>query len=84
MTVTLENPVVMGETVVAALVRTSISQRQSERHVAVTGDRTPIALLVSRGERITALTPQGDPLTRMHIEDLCPGAIAKMSSLIVA
>lgn len=80
MTIALGHPVAVGDAVIAALVRNSISGNQSARHVWFTGSRSAVALLVRRGAEVTAFTPQGDPLQSEDIERLCPGAIDQFLS----
>ena len=80
MTVSLEIPFALGDRVVAVLVRNTISQSQSSRHIAVTGDRSPVAVLIRQGDQVGAFTPEGDALTPAEVETLCPGALARLAS----
>lgn len=80
MTVSLEIPFVLGDRVVAVLVRNTISKSQSARHVAVSGDRSPVAVLIRQGDRVNAYTPEGGALTPAEVETLCPGALAQLAS----
>ena len=80
MTVSLEIPFVLGDRVVAVLVRNTISQSQSARHVAVSGDRSPLAVLIRQRDQVSAFTPEGDALTAAEVEALCPGALEKLAA----
>ena len=80
MKIALGHPVVVGKTVVAALVGNSISKHGLSRHVWFTGSRRPVALLIRRGDTMVAFTPAGDPLQTEDVEDLCPGAIHQFLS----
>lgn len=75
MTVVLEQRLAFGRTVVAALVRNSIVESHSDKHVSITGSRTPVVLLIRHGDDVTAFTMQGDPVPLAQVENLCPGAI---------
>ena len=80
MIVVLETQLVFGKTIVAALVRNVIDKYHSANHLAVTGDRSPLAVLIRTGDQIDAFTPQGDPLTMSQIHQLCPDAVARLMS----
>jgi len=80
MTVVLEQEIAVGGTMVAALVRKSISANHSGRHVSVTASKTPIVLLFRRDDDVTAFSMLGEPVPLSQVDDLCPGAVADFIS----
>ena len=77
----LDSPVIVGETVVAAVSRNTVSKNMSDRHIAVTGAKHPVALLVKCDDQLIALNPSGASMTLGDLERLCPGAILQFETV---
>ena len=80
MKVVLETQLVLGKTLVAALVRNVVHEHHSAYHVAVVGDRRPIALVIKVGDQIDAFDLHGEPLAISQLKALYPDAIATLMS----
>jgi len=80
MNVVLETQRVFGKTIIAAVVRNAFDKYHSAYHLGVTGDRSPLAVLIRTGDQIDAFTPNGDPLTMSQIHQLSPEAVAHLMS----
>jgi hypothetical protein len=80
MTFVLDSPVTVGETVVAAVTRNTISKNISDRHIAVTGAKHPVALLVKSDDLLIALNPSGASMTLDDVEKLCPGMVSRFET----
>ena len=80
MKVVLETQLVLGKTIVAALVRNVVHEHHSGNHVAVIGDRSPLAVVIKVGDQIDAFTLQGEPLAISQLKALYPDAIAALMS----
>lgn len=76
----LDSPVIVGETVVVAVSRNTISKNMSDRHIAVTGAKHPVALLVKSDDLLIALNPSGASMTLDDVERLCPGMISQFET----
>ena len=83
MTVAVEMRVVAGQTVVAALVRNRLHKGTVAGQIIVTGDRTPCAVLIRRGDLLDGFTPQGTAMSVAQIEALCPGAVAQVMGVVL-
>jgi len=81
MKLVLDSPVIIGETVVAAVSQNSISKNMSDRHIAVTGAKLPVALLVKTDDLLIAFNPSGASMTLDDVERLCPGVISQFESV---
>ena len=71
----LDSPVIVGEIVVAAVSQNMISKNMSDRHIAVTGAKYLVALLVKTDDLLIALDPSGASMKLDDVERLCPGVI---------
>lgn len=80
MKVVLETQLVFGKTIVAALVRNVVHEYHSAYHVAVIGDRSPLAVVIKVGDQIDAFTLQGEPLAISQLKALYPEAIEDLMS----
>ena len=80
MKVVLEAQLVLGKAIVAALVRNSVHEYHSAYHVAVIGDRSPLAVLIKVGDQVDAFTLLGEPLAISQLKALYPDAIADLIS----
>ena len=76
----LDSPVIVGETVVAAVSRNTISKNMSDRHTAVAGTKHPVALLVKSDDLLIALNPSGNSMTLDDVERLFPGVISQFET----
>lgn len=77
----LEMRVVSDTTVVAALVGNAVKTDAFGPVFLITGNRRPFALLVRRGDLISAFTPAGALMTMAEVDALCPGAVAQVLSV---
>jgi len=77
----LDSPVIVGETVVAAVSRNTISKNMSDRHISVTGAKRPVALLVKTDDLLIAFNPSGASMTLDDVERLCSGVISQFESV---
>lgn len=78
MRVVLERAVALGGTwVAAALVRQTIHSHATTRHLSFTADKRPAAILLRRGDQLSAFTPSGEPMAADEVERLCPGATTR-------
>ena len=73
----LDEPIVSGDVVVAALSKVAISSGHSNRHVSVSGMKYPLAILFQRGAQITAFDPSGISIDIEELEKNCPKAISE-------
>lgn len=80
MTFVLDSSVIVGETVVAAVCRNTIAENVSDRHIAVTGAKHPVALLVKSDDRLIALNPNGASMSLNDVETLFPGLISQFEA----
>ncbi len=76
----LDSPVIFGKTVVAAVSRNTISENMSNSHIAVTGAKYPVVLLVKSDDLVIALNPNGTSVTLNDVEILCPGMISQFET----
>ena len=76
----LDSPVIVGETVVAAVSRNTISKNISDRHIAVTGAKYLVALLVKTDDLLIAVNPSGASMTLDDVERLYPGMISQFET----
>ena len=76
----LDNPVIVGETVVAAVSRNTITKNMSDRYIAVTCEKHPVALLVKSDDLLVALNPSGASMSLNDVETLFPGLISQFET----
>ena len=76
----LDSPIIVGEILVAAVCRNTIFENVSDRHIAVTGAKRPVALLVKSDDLLIALNPSGASMTLDDVERLCPGMISQFET----
>ena len=76
----LDSPVLVGETVVAAVSRNTISKNMSDHHIAVTGAKYPVVLLVKTDDLLIALNPNGASMTLDEVERIYPGMISRFEA----
>ena len=74
MTVFFDQMIAVGPLRIIALSECTIKVHHIEGTVFITGQKKPVAVLIARGMALTAFAPDGIPMTREHVEKLCPGA----------
>ena len=74
MTVSLDQTIKIGPVRIAALSDCTMTANHRNGAVFVCGQKRPVAILIRQGAALIAFGPEGDPLTRKHVEKLCPGA----------
>lgn len=74
MTVLLDQMLKIGQSRIAVLSDRAVKVIHSNGVVFVTGQKQPVAVLIKHGEALNAFELEGNPMTREHVEDLCPGA----------
>lgn len=77
----LERAIAVDDHWVAALVRQTIHQHATAHFISVTADKRPVALLIRRGDQLTAVTSTGQPMAADEVERLCPGAATRFLSV---
>lgn len=80
MKLVLDSPVIVGEIVVAAVSRNTISKNMSDRHIGVAGAKHLVALLVKTDDLLIALNPDGASMTLDDMERLYPGMISQFET----
>lgn len=80
MKVTLETKLVLGKTVVAALVRNVLCQHYSANCAAIIADKVPVVIVIKAGDQCDAFSLQGEPLAISQLKALYPDALAELMS----
>jgi hypothetical protein len=74
MTVTLDQIVSVGSLQIAALTDCAVNVIRSNGVVFFTGRKHPVAILIRQDGALSAFRPDGDPMTREQVDELCPNA----------
>lgn len=74
MTVSLDQMITVGPLQIAVLTDCTINVIHRHGIVFFTAHKRPVAFLIKQGEALSAFDPEGNPMTREHVENLCSGA----------
>ncbi|MGJ5620087.1 hypothetical protein [Sulfitobacter sp. MF3-043] len=74
MTVSLDQIIKVGPLRIALLSDRAVKAIHCNGFVFFTGRKHPVAVLIRQGAALNAYELDGHPLTRAHVEKLCPGA----------
>ena len=74
MTVRLDKGRQLGPLQIMALSECAVTAKHGRGMVLIAGQKRPVAILIKQGMVLTAFGPEGMPMTREHVETLCPGA----------
>ncbi|WP_390913761.1 hypothetical protein [Pseudosulfitobacter sp. SM2401] len=74
MTVSLDQMINVGPSRIAVLSDRAVKVIHSNGIVFFTGRKHPVAVLIRQGAALNAFGLEGNPMTREHVENLCPGA----------
>jgi len=74
MTVSLDQMIRVGPLRIALLSDRAVKGIHSNGVFFFTGRKHPVAILIKQGATLTVFGPNGDPMTREQVENLCPGA----------
>ncbi len=74
MTVELDPMMAVGPLRIAILCDRKITVNYCKGTIFGVGQKRPVAVLIAQGMEMSASGPDGTPMTRSDIEQLCPGA----------
>jgi hypothetical protein len=74
MTVSLEQIISVGPLQIAVISDCTITANHRNGAAIITGRKQPVAILIMQRKTLKAFGVNGNPMTRNHIEHLCPGA----------
>lgn len=74
MTVSLDQMIKVGPSQIAVLSDRTVKVIHCNGVVFFTGRKHPVAVLIKQGAALNAFALEGNPITREHVENLCPGA----------
>lgn len=78
----LEHPIRVGSTTVAAIVETRISARNAVPYLSISGQKRPRVVLIALKARIEAIDVNGRTLKASDVDALYPGAIAQLTAQV--
>ena len=74
MTVVLDQVMTLGPLHIAVLAECRVIAGHAKGAVFVSAQKRPVAVLIRQDTSVAAFAPEGKPMSRMEIENLCPGA----------
>ena len=78
MSIQLEPPFRVGKFSVSVVVRQHVQSHEGPFHIAASGSKEPLAILVYDGEALCASHPDGRPIDMEDLNKICPNAAATM------
>lgn len=73
MTISLDQIIEIGPLRIAMLCERDVKVVHGDGVVFFVGRKTPVAVLIMQGAALNAFEPEGNPMTREHVDSLCPG-----------